>query len=455
MESKNRLMAPHLQLNTGAQDSLLFDNTRSYFTNVGYTRTSNFQMELRDVDSVTQASLGGKATFTVPKAGDLLGPCDLMVEFEQPSTVDTTAGVTWGWVENVGYAMIEKLQFYVGGSNCVEELTGDQLNIINELMRDEKSRFHHAHTLRTGRPLVRSEVKAETLIATTTASSQASAQATAIVQAAGYTLANSPLTPQVGDLVYMVDGTTTTLIGSLTGVPATRAANLAITEAAAQVGSSKNLEIRRPASHDSFIDTDDDAYVPTAPPAVRTAPPAATAAPHVPPPTADMQQRHPRRHETERADGRRETPATRVARLADEAAEREARRVRQAAEQERRRRRLAADARRAAQATGRQTSRATTAPAASAARAADAPARDARQTGQVAPTYTVPRPQAAPPPPPHMPPPQPRIYDHFLGITQATAGLQVTPEAAAEAMERLRRVGTASYNEAEPPCSMQ
>jgi hypothetical protein len=42
---------PQLQLNQGPQDALLFDNTKSYFTNVGYQRTSNFQMELRDVDS--------------------------------------------------------------------------------------------------------------------------------------------------------------------------------------------------------------------------------------------------------------------------------------------------------------------------------------------------------------------------------------------------------------------
>ena len=42
---------PQLQLNQGPQDALLFDNTKSYFTNVGYQGTSNFQMELRDVDS--------------------------------------------------------------------------------------------------------------------------------------------------------------------------------------------------------------------------------------------------------------------------------------------------------------------------------------------------------------------------------------------------------------------
>ena len=59
-----------------------------------------------------------------------------------------------GWVDNLGYAMIEKLQFMVGHHE-VEVLTGEHLNIINELMRDDKSRHNFSHTLRTGRPLAR------------------------------------------------------------------------------------------------------------------------------------------------------------------------------------------------------------------------------------------------------------------------------------------------------------
>ena len=61
-------MAPQLQLNSGPQDALLYDNTRSYFTNVGYVRTSNFQMELRDIDPQNTASLGGTVNFVIPKA---------------------------------------------------------------------------------------------------------------------------------------------------------------------------------------------------------------------------------------------------------------------------------------------------------------------------------------------------------------------------------------------------
>ena len=124
---------PQMQLSSGPQDALLQDNTKSYFTNVGYVRTSNFQMELKDIDPQNAANLGATVNFVIPKAADLLGPLDLQVEFNE---VETAPGnnMGWGWVESVGYAMIEKVTFSIG-THEIETLTGDHLNIINELMR--------------------------------------------------------------------------------------------------------------------------------------------------------------------------------------------------------------------------------------------------------------------------------------------------------------------------------
>jgi hypothetical protein len=160
---------PQLQLNQGPQDALLFDNTKSYFTNVGYQRTSNFQMELRDVDPQNAANFGQSVSFIIPKAADLLGPVDLMIDFNTAVKPDATLsaynstnlppgqGVFWGWVDNVGYAMIEKITFAVG-SHDVEVLTGESLNIINELMRSGSSRYGFQQTLKTGRPLFKQEL---------------------------------------------------------------------------------------------------------------------------------------------------------------------------------------------------------------------------------------------------------------------------------------------------------
>ena len=161
-------MAVQLSLNQGPQDALLFDNTKSYFTNVGYQRTSNFQMQLRDVDSQNTANFGQKVEFIIPKAADLLGPVDLEIEFNKVEKPPTAAGSVaanlpaghaqmWGWVDNVGYAMIEKITFSVG-SHDVETLTGESLNIINELMRSGHSRYGFHQTLKTGRPLFKQEL---------------------------------------------------------------------------------------------------------------------------------------------------------------------------------------------------------------------------------------------------------------------------------------------------------
>ena len=150
-------MAPQLQINQGPQDALLFDNTRSYFTNVGYTRTSNFQMELRDVDPQNTANLGATVNFVIPKAADLLGPVDLMIQFAKADSSATPgSGNYWGWVESVGLAMLEKITFSVG-SHDVEVLTGEHLNIMNELMRSDTHRYGFNQVLKTGRPLVRAD----------------------------------------------------------------------------------------------------------------------------------------------------------------------------------------------------------------------------------------------------------------------------------------------------------
>ena len=156
---------PQLQINQGPQDALLYDNTRSYFTNVGYVRTSNFQMELRDVPSQNTAALGSTVHYVIPKSADLLGPVDLLVEFHQAIDQKTSSNVTAGnwaaWVETLGYAMIDTMTFSVG-SHDVETITGDQMNIINELMKGDQQR-HGKLIGKTGRPAITARVSDDAL----------------------------------------------------------------------------------------------------------------------------------------------------------------------------------------------------------------------------------------------------------------------------------------------------
>ena len=151
---------PQLQINQGPQDALLYDNTRSYFTNIGYTRTSNFQAELRDVPPQNAATFGSTVQFVIPKAADLMGCCDLMLDLKATTGTDNlgTIGndkkVFLSWVEALGFAMIDKVTFSVG-SHDIETVTGDQMYITNELMRSDEQRFGKSTILKTGRPFVR------------------------------------------------------------------------------------------------------------------------------------------------------------------------------------------------------------------------------------------------------------------------------------------------------------
>jgi len=117
--------------------------------------------------------------FVIPKAADLLGPCDLVCDLtwdttesdfqaersftssNAPTVVNSdgsTASYTLQghgdyevaeFVENVGYAMIDRITFAIG-SNDIETITGDQLNIINELMKSDEQRLGPQMILKTG-----------------------------------------------------------------------------------------------------------------------------------------------------------------------------------------------------------------------------------------------------------------------------------------------------------------
>lgn len=151
---------PQLQINQGPQDALLYDNTRSYFHNVSYVRTSNFQVEYRDVEPQNTAQFGSTVQFVIPKAADLMGPVDLRVELQPPAVADlpwgsagTQAATTrqfMQWVDELGFAMIEKATFSVG-SNDIETITGEQMQLKNELMTADEQRLGFHSTLKTGR----------------------------------------------------------------------------------------------------------------------------------------------------------------------------------------------------------------------------------------------------------------------------------------------------------------
>jgi hypothetical protein len=128
-----------MALNQGVEDQLLFDASKSYFVDPGYTRTSNFQMHLVDVEPVNSAAPGQTVQFLLPPSGDVLGALDLAFQFNNPTNpgalsepLVTTHSCYAAWIESVGYGIIDYVEFTVG-STVLERLTGDQMYIMNEL----------------------------------------------------------------------------------------------------------------------------------------------------------------------------------------------------------------------------------------------------------------------------------------------------------------------------------
>ena len=136
------------QYNGKVEDNLLLNGDTSFFQDTGYVRHSNFCQSYIDV--VKPTKLGQTVTWTLPKGVDLLGWTDLMITLNRPKTITSSTGKTHcAWVECLGYAMIEKATLSIGNGGTIETLTGEQMNIINELFKDKEKRLNN-HVLRTG-----------------------------------------------------------------------------------------------------------------------------------------------------------------------------------------------------------------------------------------------------------------------------------------------------------------
>jgi len=145
-----------IQYNVGVTDGLLTDETRSIFVHEGYDQVAQSQRTIADVEPSQPTNyLGSTVKFNIPFQGDLLGPVDLLVDFNECTDKSTSASAKSsyaGWVESVGFAMIDYVTLTIGQTQ-VEKLTGDQLMLMNTLMRTDKTRVTNLVGT-TGRSLV-------------------------------------------------------------------------------------------------------------------------------------------------------------------------------------------------------------------------------------------------------------------------------------------------------------
>ena len=113
----------------GAQDIYLTGNPQITFFKVVYRRHTNFSVEPIQQTFQGNAEFGRTVTCNINRNGDLITNMYLVCKVE-----DVTRS-NWGWVNKLGYAMIESAKIEVGGSK-IDEQYGDWLNVWNELTRN-------------------------------------------------------------------------------------------------------------------------------------------------------------------------------------------------------------------------------------------------------------------------------------------------------------------------------
>jgi len=113
----------------GAQDVYLTGQPQITYFKVVYRRHTNFSVEPIQQTFQGNAEFGRTITCNVNRNGDLITNMYLVAKIKQPKRTN------WGWVNKLGYAMIENIKVEVGGSK-IDEQYGDWLNVWNELTRN-------------------------------------------------------------------------------------------------------------------------------------------------------------------------------------------------------------------------------------------------------------------------------------------------------------------------------
>ena len=120
-------MAGRIQLaTTGPQDQFFTSNPEYTHFKENFRKHSNFSTEFVDVGADQAVDFGRTVRFIVPNnAGDLIRTVSL--KFTLPGLNETNVG----YIESVGHALIERVDFLVGGQ-MVQRVSSDWLEIHGE-----------------------------------------------------------------------------------------------------------------------------------------------------------------------------------------------------------------------------------------------------------------------------------------------------------------------------------
>lgn len=141
-------------LNVSGQDMLLLDNSTSYFQNLGYTRTSNFQFVLKNLDPQNVPNWNATTTFKLQKQNHLIGNVDLQLTLQLPDA--SLLDIPYFFTNKLAFAMIDRVRFLVG-SNLIQEIEGEWMDLENTLYRPAEMQYVDIVGDARKRPDVRNE----------------------------------------------------------------------------------------------------------------------------------------------------------------------------------------------------------------------------------------------------------------------------------------------------------
>ena len=97
----------------GAQDIYLTENPQITFFKVSYKKYTNFSIESIPHVYKGMGTFGNKITFDIQRKGDLITNAHLEVRL--PAIANA------GWVDHIGYAMIDKVELQIANEKLKKE----------------------------------------------------------------------------------------------------------------------------------------------------------------------------------------------------------------------------------------------------------------------------------------------------------------------------------------------
>ena len=124
----------------GDRDRILTGNPEVTFFKKTYKKYTNFAIESIRQNFKGNTSLGNRVECKLEKVGDLIHKINLNVQLPTVPGISKKKEGVLRWVDNLGFAMIEKVELIIGG-NIIDFRTGEWLYLWSELSSNNYAKY--------------------------------------------------------------------------------------------------------------------------------------------------------------------------------------------------------------------------------------------------------------------------------------------------------------------------